>query len=91
MRAVLPLMVKQKRVVSLIFHQLERLVVRNPLFLQRIWCLQSRVIALTKYAAVEYAKDNIRINSIAPGMHRTLLGLNRIHSWQKRESGLSIN
>jgi NAD(P)-dependent dehydrogenase (short-subunit alcohol dehydrogenase family) len=32
------------------------------------------VIALTKFAAVEYAKDGIRINSIAPGMHRTGLG-----------------
>ena len=32
------------------------------------------VIALTKFAAVEYAKDGIRINSIAPGMHQTDLG-----------------
>lgn len=38
------------------------------------------VIALTREAAVEYGKDGIRVNAIAPGLHRTDLG-----SWLPQE------
>ena len=32
------------------------------------------VFSLTKFAGVEYAKDGIRVNSIAPVLHKTSLG-----------------
>jgi NAD(P)-dependent dehydrogenase (short-subunit alcohol dehydrogenase family) len=34
------------------------------------------VILLTNIAAMEYAKDGIRVNCIAPGMHKSELGQN---------------
>jgi NAD(P)-dependent dehydrogenase (short-subunit alcohol dehydrogenase family) len=32
------------------------------------------IINLTQYAAIQYVKDNIRVNAIAPGMHASNLG-----------------
>jgi NAD(P)-dependent dehydrogenase (short-subunit alcohol dehydrogenase family) len=32
------------------------------------------IINLTEYAAIQYVKDNIRVNAIAPGMHASNLG-----------------
>jgi NAD(P)-dependent dehydrogenase (short-subunit alcohol dehydrogenase family) len=34
------------------------------------------IILMTNIAAIEYAKDNIRVNCIAPGMHKSELGRN---------------
>jgi NAD(P)-dependent dehydrogenase (short-subunit alcohol dehydrogenase family) len=32
------------------------------------------IVSLTQYAAMQYVNDNIRVNAIAPGMHRSNLG-----------------
>jgi NAD(P)-dependent dehydrogenase (short-subunit alcohol dehydrogenase family) len=32
------------------------------------------IISLTQYTALQYVKDNIRVNAIAPGMHKSELG-----------------
>lgn len=35
---------------------------------------KAAIISLTEYAAMQYVRDNIRINAIAPGMHKSNLG-----------------
>ena len=76
MRAVLPLMVKQKRGSIINISSIGAFGGAEPEVAPAAYgASKAGVIALTKFAAVEYAKDGIRINSIAPGMHRTGLGV----------------
>lgn len=75
MRAVLPLMVKQKRGSIINISSIGAFGGAEPKVAPAAYgASKAGVIALTKFAAVEYAKFGIRINSIAPGMHRTGLG-----------------
>jgi NAD(P)-dependent dehydrogenase (short-subunit alcohol dehydrogenase family) len=77
MRAVLPIMVKQKRGSIINISSIGAFGGAEPEVAPAAYgASKAGVIALTKFAAVEYAKDGIRINSIAPGMHRTNLGKN---------------
>ena len=76
MRAVLPLMVKQKRGSIINISSIGAFGGAEPEVSPAAYgAAKAGVIALTKFAAVEYAKDGIRINSIAPGMHHTNLGV----------------
>jgi len=76
MRAVLPLMVKQKRGSIINISSIGAFGGAEPEVAPAAYgASKAGVIALTKFAAVEYARDGIRINSIAPGMHRTALGI----------------
>jgi NAD(P)-dependent dehydrogenase (short-subunit alcohol dehydrogenase family) len=76
MRAVLPLMVKQKRGSIINISSIGAYGGAEPEVAPAAYgASKAGVIALTKFAAVEYAKDGIRINSIAPGMHHTNLGI----------------
>jgi NAD(P)-dependent dehydrogenase (short-subunit alcohol dehydrogenase family) len=75
MRAVLPLMVKQKRGSIINISSIGAFGGAEPEVTPAAYgASKAEGIALTKFAAVEYAKHGIRINCIAPGMHRTSLG-----------------
>jgi NAD(P)-dependent dehydrogenase (short-subunit alcohol dehydrogenase family) len=75
MRAVLPLMVKQKRGSIINISSIGAFGGAEPEVTPAAYgASKAGGIALTKFAAVEYAKHGIRINCIAPGMHRTGLG-----------------
>ena len=75
MRAVLPVMLKQKRGSIINISSIGAFGGAMPEVTPSSYgASKAGVIALTKFAAVEYAKDGIRINSIAPGMHQTDLG-----------------
>jgi NAD(P)-dependent dehydrogenase (short-subunit alcohol dehydrogenase family) len=76
MRAILPLMVKQRRGSIINISSIGAYGGAEPEVAPAAYgASKAGVIALTKFAAVEYAKDGIRINSIAPGMHHTNLGV----------------
>lgn len=75
MRAVLPVMANQKRGSIINISSIGAFGGAIPEVAPSSYgASKAGVIALTKFAAVEYAKDGIRVNSIAPGMHQTGLG-----------------
>jgi NAD(P)-dependent dehydrogenase (short-subunit alcohol dehydrogenase family) len=75
MRAVLPVMLKQRRGSIILTSSVaglragsEEVSVPN---LAPYGASKAAIIGLTRYAAVAYAKDGIRVNAIAPGSHDT--------------------
>lgn len=71
MRAVLPVMLKQKGGSIICTASVAGLVVRATPDSAPYGATKGGIISLTRHAAVAYAKDGIRINAIAPGLHDT--------------------
>ncbi len=69
MRAVLPVMIKQKRGNIINISSVNGIMTkdRDEVPMAHYNASKAGVIALTRQAATEYAKDGIRINCIAPG------------------------
>ena len=75
MRAILPIMVKQKRGSIINISSVAAYGNIEPESIPPAYGVsKAGVVLLTKCAAHDYAKDGIRVNSIAPGLHNTGLG-----------------
>jgi len=71
MRAVLPTMLKQKRGSIISTASIAGVVAGITPDSAPYGATKAGIIGLTRHAAVAYAKDGIRINAIAPGLHST--------------------
>jgi NAD(P)-dependent dehydrogenase (short-subunit alcohol dehydrogenase family) len=72
MRAVLPVMAKQKKGSIINISSIGGFGGADPEVAPAAYgASKAAVNVITKYAAVEYAKDGVRVNCIAPGMHPT--------------------
>lgn len=71
MRAVLPIMLKQKRGSIISTASVAGLTTASTPNNGPYGASKAGIISLTRHAAVAYAKDGIRINAIAPGLHNT--------------------
>jgi len=90
-RAVLPVMVKQKRGSIINIASIKGIraffELTEILPLAHYSAAKAGVISLTKETAVEYSRDGIRVNCIAPGWHRgTRLSRQwREEAWQEEQ------
>lgn len=71
MRAVLPIMLKQKKGSIICTASIAGLVQGGAPYAGPYGATKAGIISLSRHVAAEYAKDGIRINSIAPGLHDT--------------------
>lgn len=71
MHAVLPIMLKQKRGSIISTTSIAGVMCGITPDSAPYGATKSGIIGLTRHAAVAYAKDGIRINAIAPGLHST--------------------
>jgi NAD(P)-dependent dehydrogenase (short-subunit alcohol dehydrogenase family) len=75
MRAVLPVMIKQKRGSIINISSAGAFGSTSPTVVPPCYgASKAGVISLTRTGAVEYGRDGIRVNCIAPGTHETGLG-----------------
>jgi NAD(P)-dependent dehydrogenase (short-subunit alcohol dehydrogenase family) len=71
MRAVLPVMLKQKKGSIILTASVSALRAGKEPHCAPYGASKAGMIALARHAAVSYAKDGIRVNAIAPGLHDT--------------------
>jgi NAD(P)-dependent dehydrogenase (short-subunit alcohol dehydrogenase family) len=74
MRAVLPFMLKNKGGSIVNISSNAGLRGDGRLIPPSYGVSKAGIISLTEYAAMQYVHDNIRVNAIAPGMHKSNLG-----------------
>jgi NAD(P)-dependent dehydrogenase (short-subunit alcohol dehydrogenase family) len=76
MRAVLPVMVRQKKGSIINISSAGAFGSTSPTVVPPCYgASKAGVISLTRTGAVEYGRDGIRVNCIAPGTHETGLGV----------------
>jgi NAD(P)-dependent dehydrogenase (short-subunit alcohol dehydrogenase family) len=86
MRAALSVMAKQKRGCIINISSTASLRASDPQVAPSSYsAAKAGVNSLTQCAAVEYAKDGVRVNAIAPGVHDTGFGGDNAQ-WQEQRS-----
>jgi len=77
LKYVLPAMIKNKKGSIINISSIAGLRAEVPEVAPASYgAAKAAIINLTQVAAMEYAKDGIRVNCIAPGMHKSELGRN---------------
>jgi len=88
MRAVLPIMLKQKRGSIISTSSVAGLMTATTTNNGPYGATKGGINALTRHAAAAYAKDGIRINAIAPGLHNTMSFVLPLEEWPKIEDAM---
>ena len=75
LRHVIPVMIKQNKGSIIQISSTAGIRAEFPEIAPIAYCAaKAGIIMMTQVAALEYAKNNIRVNCIAPGMHQSELG-----------------
>jgi NAD(P)-dependent dehydrogenase (short-subunit alcohol dehydrogenase family) len=74
MKAVLPFMLKNKGGSIINISSNAGVRAEGSFVPAQYGVSKAGIISLTQYAALQYVRDNIRVNAIAPGMHGSNLG-----------------